>query len=117
MSLTRNKVRVLFSFPHKLGAGRICNTAWQQVNGLAAAGADVLAFPGILHKPLPPTVTIRPTLGRGQVRIPYRILGTMRACALHDWIVARRLEQLDGGIDIIHTWPLAARQTLMVAKR
>jgi len=31
-------IRVLYSFPHKLGADRICYTAWQQVNGLAAAG-------------------------------------------------------------------------------
>ena len=42
-------IRVLYSFPHKLGADRICYTAWQQVNGLAAAGADVLVFPSILQ--------------------------------------------------------------------
>lgn len=110
-------VRVLYSFPHKLGAERICNTAWQQVNGLAAAGADVLAFPGVLYKPLPLTVAVRPTLSRGNLRIPYRLLGTMRACALHDYIVSRRVEKLAGQIDIIHTWPLAARQTLRVAKK
>ena len=42
MSYSGGRVRVLYSFPHKLGAERICYTAWQQVNGLAAAGADVL---------------------------------------------------------------------------
>src|SRR5690606_1151066 len=36
-ALMSEPVRVLYSFPHKLGAGRICHTAWQQVNGLAAA--------------------------------------------------------------------------------
>lgn len=85
-------VRVLYSFPHKLGAGRICYTAWQQVNGLAAAGAEVLVFPGVLPRPLPENVAVRPTLARGRWRIPYRLLGTLRACALHDRIVARRLE-------------------------
>ena len=110
-------VRVLYSFPHKLGAGRICYTAWQQVNGLAAAGADVLVFPGVLHRPLPTNVAARPTLARGRWRIPYRLLGTLRACALHDRIVARRLQALAGQIDLVHTWPLAALHTLRAAAR
>ena len=51
MSLSNGRIRVLYSFLHKLGADRICYTAWQQVNGLAAAGADLLAFGGALHRP------------------------------------------------------------------
>jgi glycosyltransferase involved in cell wall biosynthesis len=51
------------------------------------------------------------------LRIPYRLLGTMRAVALHDWIVARRIEKLAGQIDIIHTWPLGALETLRTAAR
>lgn len=46
MSLSKDRIRVLYSFPHKLGADRICYTAWQQVRGLAVAGADVLDAPG-----------------------------------------------------------------------
>ncbi len=117
MSRTDKPIRVLYSFPHKLGADRICYTAWQQVNGLAAAGADVLAFPGVLHRPLPATVRVQPTLARGKLRIPYKLLGTMRALALHDYIVARRVEKLVGQIDIIHTWPDAALRTLKTAAR
>jgi glycosyltransferase involved in cell wall biosynthesis len=108
-------IRVLYSYPHKLGADRICYTAWQQVNGLSTAGADVLVFPGVLHKPLPANVKVRPTLARGKVRIPYKLLGRMRALALHDYIVSRRIKKLAGRIDIIHTWPLAALRTLKVA--
>lgn len=111
------RVRVLYSFPHKLGAERICYTAWQQVNGLAAAGAEVLACPGVLHRPVPQTVKVWPTLARGRFRIPYRLLGRMRACALHDYIVSRRVEKLAGQIDIIHTWPLGALRTLKTAAR
>ena len=111
------RVRVLYSYPHKIGADRICHTAWQQVNGLAAAGADVLVFPGVLHRAFPGNVKVRPTLARGKVRIPYKLLGTMRACALHDYIVSRRIEKLVGQIDIIHTWPLGALQTLKAAAR
>jgi glycosyltransferase involved in cell wall biosynthesis len=117
MSLEKGRVRVLYSFPHKIGADRICHTAWQQVNGLAAAGADVLVFPGALHKPLPGNVRVQPTLARGKWRIPYRLLGTMRACTLHDYLVARRIEKLVGQIDIIHAWPLGALQTLKAAAR
>jgi glycosyltransferase involved in cell wall biosynthesis len=110
-------VRVLFSFPNKLGADRICYIAWQQVNGLAAAGADVLAFPGALLRPVPTGVRVRPTLARGRIQVPYRLVGSLRACAWHDRIVARRLEKLVGQIDVIHTWPLGALHTLRTAAR
>jgi len=117
MSLNNRRIRVLYSFPHKLGADRICYTAWQQVNGLAAAGADLLVYPGAVHRPVPAGVTVHPTLAKGKLRIPYRLLGSMRAFALHDWIVSRRIEKLRDHIDIIHTWPLGALQTLKTAAR
>ena len=117
MNNDSHRVRVLYSYPNKLGADRICYTAWQQVNGLAAAGADLLVFPGVLHRPVPSGVRVYPTLARGKLRIPYKLLGTMRTAALHDHIVARRIEKLAGQIDIIHTWPLAALRTLKTAAR
>jgi glycosyltransferase involved in cell wall biosynthesis len=110
-------IRVLYSFPHKLGAERICYTAWQQVKGLAAAGADVLACPGVLHRPVHESVRVWPTLAKGRLRISYKLVGTMRALALHDYIVSRRLEKLAGKIDIVHTWPDGALRTLKVAAR
>jgi glycosyltransferase involved in cell wall biosynthesis len=109
-------MRVLYSFPHKLGADRICYTAWQQVRGLAAAGAEVLAMPGVLHRPLPDSVRVEPTLARGKFRIPYKLLGRMNSCRLHDWIVARRLEAIKDRIDIVHCWPLGSLETLKTAK-
>ncbi len=117
MSHSNGRIRVLYSFPHKLGAGRICYTAWQQVNGLAAAGADLLVFPGALSRPVPSGVRVRSTLARGKLRIPYKLLGSNRAFALHDYIVSRRIEKLAGQIDIIHTWPLGARETLKTAAK
>jgi glycosyltransferase involved in cell wall biosynthesis len=41
----------------------------------------------------------------------------VRAVALHDRIVAQRIERLAGSIDIIHTWPTGALQTLKTAAR
>jgi glycosyltransferase involved in cell wall biosynthesis len=120
---TRNRqfltrpMRVLYSFPHKIGADRICYTAWQQVRGLVATGAEVLLFPGAVTQPLPPSVEVDTTLSWGKLRIPYRLLGRLRALGLHDQIVALRLQKLAGRIDVVHLWPCAALETIKVAKR
>jgi glycosyltransferase involved in cell wall biosynthesis len=117
MNQQDKQIRVLYSFPHKLGAERICYTAWQQVNGLAAAGADLLVFPGALHRLVPSGVKVHTTLARGKLRIPYKLIGSMRAFALHDYIVSRRIEKLADQIDIIHTWSQGALQTIETAAR
>ena len=64
MSNNNDRVRVLFSFPLRLGADRICGIAWQQVNGLAAAGADVLVFPASISRPVSPDVRASPDPGQ-----------------------------------------------------
>ena len=112
-----DRIRVLYSFPHRIGAGRICYTAWQQVFGLHTAGADVLAHPASVHRPLPDGVPVFPTLSRGRFRLPYRAIGQLRALIWHDRIVARRLADLAGDIDLVHTWPLGALATLEEARR
>ena len=114
---TSTRLQVLYSFPLRLGAGRVCYTAWQQVKEVSAAGADLLVFPASLGRSLPKGVRVSPTLAVGRFRLPYRVVGTMRAVALHDRIVARRLEELADQIDIIHTWPLGALETLKTAAR
>jgi glycosyltransferase involved in cell wall biosynthesis len=117
MSTGANPIRVLQSFPHKIGAARICTTAWYQAVGAAEAGADVLVMPGAVERPLPADVRVRPTMARGKLRIPYRALGRMRAMQLHDRLVARALPSLADDIDIVHTWPMGARETLRTARR
>jgi glycosyltransferase involved in cell wall biosynthesis len=111
----KDRIRVLYSFPNKLGAARICYTAWQQVNGLAAAGADVTVFTGGLLRPVPEGVKVHTTLARGKLRIPYKLIGNGRALALHDYLVSRQVEKSVGAFDIIHTWPSGALRTLRVA--
>ena len=109
-------MRVVYSYPMRIGAGRTCYTAWQQVSGLVAAGVDVTVFPGSVFRPLPPEARVVPTLSRGRWRVPYRTVGHMRALALHDRIVARRLTSLAGQVDVVHAWPQAALQTLRAAR-
>lgn len=110
------RIRVLYSFPHKLGASRICYTAWQQVNGLAEAGADVLVHTTALARPVPPGVRVDATLSRAGLRLPVGVLGSFATLALHDHLVARRLRKLADRIDIVHTWPSGAEKTLKTAR-
>ena len=105
-------MRVLYSFPHRIGAGRICETAWQQVAGLVGAGAHVVVCPTSIQRPLPEAAVARPTLAHGRFRLPYRVFGDLRTFALHDRIVARRLRRMRHDIDIVHLWPLGALETL-----
>lgn len=117
MSDGTNRVRVLYSFPLRLGADRICYTAWQQVKGLAAAGADLLVCPASLGREVPEDVKVSPTLARGKYRVPYRLVGTLRAVEWHDRIMARRIKKMVGKIDIIHAWPLGSLRTLTTARQ
>jgi glycosyltransferase involved in cell wall biosynthesis len=110
-------LRVLYSFPQKIGASGVCYAAWQHVKSLREAGAEVTVFPGVLHKPLPLGIKVSPTLGRGKVRLPYMILGNNRSWGLHDWIVARRLRHMAGEFDIVHGFALGSLQTLRMAKK
>jgi glycosyltransferase involved in cell wall biosynthesis len=71
----------------------------------------------VLHRPVSASVRLQPTLAHGRWRIPYKLIGTLRACAVHDWMVARRLQMLVGQLDIVHAWPLAALHTLRPAAR
>jgi glycosyltransferase involved in cell wall biosynthesis len=112
-----DRIRVLYSFPHRIGAGRICYTAWEQVAGLHAAGAEVLVHPASVHRALPDGIEVRPTLARGRLRLPYRLVGQLRALELHDRLVARRLPRLADRIDLVHAWPLGALATLETAAR
>jgi len=111
-----SKLRVLYSFPNRLGAGRICWTAWQQVIGLEAAGIDVTAIVGCLAKRPPAAVKTITTLALGRVRMPYRILGVERTLRIHDWITSMWLKANHQKIDLVHAWPLGAFHTIKVAR-
>lgn len=117
MTVGNERVRVLYSFPLRLGADRICTTAWHQIDGIAKAGAEVLVFPASICRPVVSGVKVSPTLEKGKLRLPFRLVGAIRGGAMHDHIVARRLEKLTGKVDIIHAWPLGALETLKAAKR
>lgn len=110
-------VRVMYSFPNRLGAGRICWTALQQVKGLVDAGAAVSVVAA--------SALIRPegvenlvtTLATRNLRFPCRFIGSRRAAILHDWISSKWLEKNVNKIDLVHVWPLGGLRTISVARR
>jgi glycosyltransferase involved in cell wall biosynthesis len=109
-------LRVLYSFAHKIGATGVCYAAWQHVRHLNDAGAEMVVFPGVLHRPFPAGVQVRPTLSRGKLRLPYKLLGRLDSCRLHDWIVAKRLRKMAGEIDLVHGFAMGSLETFRVAK-
>jgi glycosyltransferase involved in cell wall biosynthesis len=116
VSENQNKLRVLYSFPHKIGATGICYAAWQHVKHLRDAGVDMTVFPGVHHKALPSDVRVLPTLSRGKLRLPYRILGRLGSSMLHDRIVAKRLRRMAGQIDLVHCFALGSLETMRTAR-
>ena len=110
-------LRVLYSFPFRIGAGQICHTAFQQVTGLKRAGVDVTLATGSVAKTLPVGVTVITTLSYGKIRIPFKLFGTQKMCRLHDWRVAKMLPKLRGKIDLVHGWPLGSLLTIRAAKK
>jgi glycosyltransferase involved in cell wall biosynthesis len=110
-------LRVLQSFPQRIGAGRTCSIAWHQATSVAAAGGRVRVVAGSVARPLPGGIEVDTTLARGSLRLPFRLVGSRRAIALHDRMVARALPGLAEQIDIVHAWPLGALETLRAAQR
>ncbi|MEO8617176.1 MAG: glycosyltransferase family 4 protein [Luteolibacter sp.] len=109
-------LRVLYTFAHKIGAGGVCYAAWEHVKNLSDAGAEVTVFPGVLHRSFPEDIRVHPTLSRGRFRIPYKLMGRLGSCKLHDLIVARRLRKMAGEIDLVHGFAMGSLETFRVAK-
>ncbi|WP_168200419.1 glycosyltransferase [Protaetiibacter larvae] len=112
-SESNDRLSVVYSFPHALGAPGIGWTAWNQVVELIAAGHRVHLVVASLARPVPGAAGVRRTLELSGVRIPHRALGRDRALARHDRIAAAVVRSVRP--DVVHAWPLAARRTLAAA--
>lgn len=108
-------MRVLYSFPHRLGAPGIGTTALQQVLGLIRRGHDVTVIATSVdprHRPQAPVIC---TMVVGGARVPHRVLGQDRTLAYHDRRVAAHLRK-SSEYDVVHCWPGAALRTSQVSR-
>jgi glycosyltransferase involved in cell wall biosynthesis len=107
-------VRVLYSFPHTLGAPGIGTTALHQVRGLRAAGVDVtLVCTAVAAsaRDVPATRTLT-VFGR---RVPHRMFGSVNAAwRFHDRRAAAMVMAEE--FDVVHTWPLGGLTTMRAAR-
>ncbi len=108
------RISILYSFPHALGAPGIGWTAWNQVNELVRAGHDVHLVAASIARPVPGLATVSTSLSVAGRRIPHRVMGRDRALAWHDRVAARALPRRSP--DVVHVWPLAATRTIEAAR-
>jgi glycosyltransferase involved in cell wall biosynthesis len=109
-------MRVLYSFPTRLGTSGIGTTAWHGVAGLAEHGVEVTVVCASCERPLPDGVRLVETLRPAGIKVPFRALGFDRAVRLHDRRAAAALRRLRATTDVVHTWPLGAERTLATAR-
>lgn len=110
-------LRVSYSFPHRIGVPGIGTTAWHQVNGLVQLGAQVTLYCGSCERPISGIHKVVETMTLARMKLPYRILGRLRAYQLHDLLVAHFLRRSHPRPDVVHCWPLGSLKTLQVARR
>ncbi len=108
-------MRILYSFPHPIGAPGIGTTAIQQVLGLLHRGHDVTVIATSAHKTCPPLPKFIPTMTFGGLRVPHRVLGMDNTMSYHDAFVARHLGRRKGSYDVVHCWPCATLNTARAA--
>lgn len=107
-------LHVLYSFPTRFGVRGIGMTAWYQVRGMVAQGAQVTLACGSCERPIPGVHRVVETMKIGPLKIPYRLLGHDRPYRHHDRIVARLLRRHK--FDLVHCWPSGSLATLERAR-
>lgn len=108
-------MRVLYSFPYRVGRTGVGVTAWQQVCHLARSGVSVILYCGRLERALPAAVEVHENLLLGRLKLPLRLLGPLGTPLLHDLEVARFLRAMDHLPDLFHGWPLGSEHCLRAA--
>lgn len=98
-------MRIVFSFPHALGAPGIGWTAYNQVTGLIARGHEVHVVAASTVRALPGAASVTRSLAVGGRRVPHRAIGRDRAFRWHDEVAARTVRRVRP--DIVHCWPLS----------
>lgn len=111
-------LRILYSFPHRVGAPGIGTTALNQVRSLSDLGAHVTLVCTSLDADVPESTKVVETLRIGGKRIPHRAFGSPdRALAYHDWRVSRMIRRsAPGRYEVVHTWPQSALETIRAAR-
>jgi len=115
--MSTRRLRVLYSFSDRFGLTGIGNTAWQQVNGLAAHGNQVTVMTPSCERECDPRVTMIETLRPAGWRLPLRRVASLDLRHLHDYFVAHHIQRFNARYDVVHVWPSGALRTLRMARQ
>lgn len=110
-------MRILYSFPHAIGAPGIGTTALNQVLGLLDRGHHVKVMATSAHQRMDALPDLVSTMSVAGVRVPHRLLGMDKTMAYHDDRVAAHLRQHAGAYDVVHCWPGATLATAGIAAK
>jgi glycosyltransferase involved in cell wall biosynthesis len=108
-------MRILYSFPHMIGAPGIGTTAIQQVRGLLGRGHHVTVVATSVHPNAGDLSSAKKTMVFGGLRVPHRVLGLDRTMGYHDLRVAAHIGRNAGSYDVVHCWPGATLATCRAA--
>lgn len=111
-----SNIRVLYSFPGRVGYPGIGMTAFYQISTLIQKGVEVYLCCGSCEKKIDNLSLMYETFKFAKFKIPMRIFG-YRASFIHDRIVAHKLSTIKEAVNAIHTWPCGSLNTLMKAKQ
>jgi glycosyltransferase involved in cell wall biosynthesis len=109
-------LRVLLSFPGRIGTTGIGTTAWHEATSLANNGVEVWVACGSVEREMPGVHVLAESMRIAGLRVPYRAVGVDRATAYHDWGVARMLSRGPRAFDVVHAWPGGGERTLKAAR-
>lgn len=118
MSTYKDKpLRIVYSFPHTLGAPGIGTTAAHQIRELISQGIDVRVYCTSSRVSLEGARSVVQTLSFRGRRVPHRSLGVTNSYRYHDLRVALAIRELGAGSDLVHAWPASCRRTFAAASR
>lgn len=108
-------MKILYSFPQRVGRTGVGMTAWHQVLGLSQAGHTVTLVCGSLERPFPSEADIRRVETMrlwGRIPVPMRLFGTVGTGRLHDLLTAAHVSRSKEPWEIFHGWPLGSLWTM-----
>ncbi len=107
-------MRIIYSFPNRIGAPGIGTTAFEQVRSLDDLGVHVQSFCTSMARPTQNCTTTLSILGR---RIPHSLFGVYQAHLIHDLIVATFILSTKQNWDALHSWPIGSLWSIRAARK
>ena len=109
-------LKILYSFPLRMGISGVGITSYNIVKELIKLGHSVYLSVASLEKSFINLNSLYETFKIANIKLPLRIFGRNKTTSIHDKKTARWLRSRKPELDIVHCWPLCAYHTVNEAK-